>query len=162
MPIRPRSHVVDDKAVAAASHVVASAGYAAEVVHKDYGEDLLVQTTLNSEVDPFKIWLQIKGTERISRFRSRNGQISMSVRKAHIERWLRSSEMVIVLLWDISANRGLWCKPSAQHTEWSLSAIKTLTVQLHFDCESAAEFALTVYIIIDKKSAAHETETVRA
>jgi len=59
--------------------LVALCGFAAEVVHNDYGEDLFVQTKLSDVVDPHRMWIQVKGTEDISRFTTKKHGMQLKI-----------------------------------------------------------------------------------
>jgi hypothetical protein len=106
VPKRPTQHVIADRAVAAVSTVIADAGFAVETVQSDYGEDLLVQTSLNGEMDASRIWVQVKGTAQISKYCSADGSWTYSVSVEHSRRWRRTADMVLIVLWDVKQGHG--------------------------------------------------------
>lgn len=106
MPKRPTQHVIADRAAAAVGAVVADAGFAVETVQSDYGEDLLVQTSLNGEMDASRIWVQVKGTAQIAKHCSADGSWTYSVPVEHSRRWRRTADMVIIVLWDVKRGHG--------------------------------------------------------
>ncbi len=52
MPTRPLLHETDDQAVASVQKVLSLSGLASEVVHKDYGEDLVVHISIGEQMQP--------------------------------------------------------------------------------------------------------------
>lgn len=113
--------------------MVARAGYAAEVVSKDYGEDLLVQTSHAGQMDASRLWLQVKGTADIKRHLLKSGDMRLSVSFEHALRWSRSADLVAVVLWDAVASQGWYTLPlyEVDPLEGFLSAQKRTT--LRFD-----------------------------
>ena len=136
MPSRTRTHVVSDMAVSAVMSVVHACGFAAEVVHNDYGEDLFVQTKLGAAVDPHRIWIQVKGTEDRSRLTTKTNGLHLKISEAHAFRWIRSPELVVVVLWDVSTNQGWWSLPARSICEWDLRTQQKSFVRLPFDRKS--------------------------
>ena len=111
MPQRPSSHIISDQALNRVMHVCNQCGWACEVVQKDYGEDLLVQTELDGNVDECRLWIQVKGTKNLSRYKTKKHGISMKIAMDRALRWIRSADLVVVVLWDVTKNRGLWTLP---------------------------------------------------
>ncbi|HST70473.1 MAG TPA: DUF4365 domain-containing protein [Solirubrobacterales bacterium] len=133
MPARPESHVVSDQAVAAVMGVVAQAGYAAEVVSQDYGEDLLVQTSHAGRMDASRLWLQVKGTAVLERYQTASGDLRMSVTFDHALRWSRSADLVVVVLWDVKASEGWFALPLDQVDPVEGFVSEQRTMRLRFD-----------------------------
>ena len=73
MPQRPKEHVLGDQALNEVAAVISRAGHAVERVANDYGEDLLVQTSHAGRMDASRLWLQVKGTESLDRYRRKRG-----------------------------------------------------------------------------------------
>ncbi|WP_431905349.1 DUF4365 domain-containing protein [Micromonospora carbonacea] len=113
MPRRTIQHVIGSQAVAAVSAIWAEVGAAVEEVHNDYGEDLLVQTALEGRVDPFKIWIQVKGRTRLKRPR-KDSVRKIRVSREHAFRWASSLDQVIIVLWDVDEKRGWYARPRQQ------------------------------------------------
>lgn len=113
--------------------VVAEAGYAAEVVSQDYGEDLLVQTSHAGRMDASRLWFQVKGTAAIERHLTASGDLRMSVTFDHALRWSRSADLVAVVLWDVKSSKGWFALPLDQvdPIEGFVSEQRTMT--LRFD-----------------------------
>jgi hypothetical protein len=106
MPRRTSSHAIGDRATAAVQTVVTDAGFVAETIKNDYGEDLLVQTSHAGEIDASRLWLQVKGTSNITKHRRRDDSFTYSVPVGHAIKWARSGDPVHVVLWDVEARRG--------------------------------------------------------
>ncbi|MCH7663126.1 MAG: DUF4365 domain-containing protein [Chloroflexi bacterium] len=120
MPERPESHVIADRAVNSVMTICGNVGWACEVVHKDYGDDLVAQTTLQEQVDPFRIWIQVKGTHDIALFRNKSGSYSINVSFDHALKWIRSTDPVVVVLWDVTDDFGLFTIPKDSMDQWDL------------------------------------------
>jgi hypothetical protein len=85
-------------------------GHAVDEVKEDYGEDLLVQTCLDDLMDPSRIWVQVKGTEKDC---VKKGQRlpSVQIKAEQVLRWSRSADLVVVVLWDVGNNCGWFAMP---------------------------------------------------
>lgn len=132
MPRRPDSHVVADIALNRVKTICGDNGWACDVVHSDYGDDLLVQTSHEDLVDHFKIWIQVKGTRDINRLRKKSGGYSIQVSLEHALKWARSKDLVVVVLWDVERDLGYWTVPKACVDEWNLYTADSRTSSLHF------------------------------
>ncbi|MFF8021545.1 DUF4365 domain-containing protein [Streptomyces sp. NPDC007896] len=110
MTRRPRQHQVASYAVAAVRQEWNRRGHAVDEIKEDYGEDLLVQTCLDGHMDPGKIWIQVKGTEKGCRDSGRNLP-SVYVDSNQILRWARSADLVIAVLWDVKDDCGWYTEP---------------------------------------------------
>jgi hypothetical protein len=133
MPARPKSHVIRDQAVAAVIGVVARAGYAAEVVSQDYGEDLLVQTSHAGRMDASRLWLQVKGTAAVERHLTASGDLRMSITFDHALRWSRSADLVAVVLWDVKSSKGWFALPLDQVDPIEGFVSEQRTIRLWFE-----------------------------
>jgi hypothetical protein len=105
-------------------------GWACDPVQSDYGEDLMVQTQLDGRMDPFKIWIQVKGTENISSYRRSSGDYSYPISTDLALKWLRSREVVLLVLWDLAAGRGFVAFPRSALDSWQIYQTESDTVQL--------------------------------
>lgn len=132
MPQRPDHHVVADMALESVIHICVQCGWACEPVHKDYGDDVLVQTSYNGMLDYSRIWIQVKGTRNINRFYSKKNGYSMKVSLDHALKWVRSADLVVVVLWDVEKNFGLWSIPKDSVDEWDWYLLKTEKSRLIF------------------------------
>ncbi len=59
-------------------------------------------------MDPFKIWIQVKGTTDIEKKRTKDGDISQSVAKGNVWKWIRSRELCVLIVWDINKKEGVY------------------------------------------------------
>ena len=132
MPHRPDSHIVSDKALHSVMDICIQCGWACEPVHKDYGEDILVQTSYNGIVDHSRIWIQVKGTRNLNKHYSKKYGYSMKVSLDHALKWVRSADLVVVVLWDVEKNYGLWSLPKDCVNEWDWYLLKTEKSRLIF------------------------------
>jgi hypothetical protein len=107
MPRRTDSHIIGDTAVNQVVGVCYACGWACERVRDDYGEDIIVQTALNEEVDPYRILIQCKGTRDISQYRRKEGGYSYSFPSDTVRKWVRSNALAVVILWDITKVSGV-------------------------------------------------------
>ncbi|TXT40485.1 MAG: hypothetical protein FD135_1265 [Comamonadaceae bacterium] len=118
---RPKaSHPIGDRAAKQIEDVCEEHGWAVQVVQRDYGEDLLIQPVgADDAVEHFRLWIQSKGTDNLSKHRLKNGNYSFSVSFAHAYKWLRSADLCIVVLWDTSKKEGVYAIPSSDiDEEW--------------------------------------------
>lgn len=119
--------------MAAVQKVLADAEFASEVVHHDYGEDLLVQTSHANQLDASRIWLQVKSSASLERHRLKSGSYSYSVPYDHAIRWVRSNDLVVVVLWDVGADVGYFAKPDEQVDQWHWADTGQASTTLRFD-----------------------------
>src|SRR5215475_5345392 len=98
MPRRPIQHKIADQGVAEIARILTNAGWACERVQTDYGEDLLCQTSYDGFVDPHRILVQVKSTQRRL---SRNIQ-KIRIKKDTLIKWLSDSNLVIICLWSLA------------------------------------------------------------
>ncbi len=132
MPKRPPEHITAGRARAAVEAVIAEAGFAVEVVKNDYGEDLLVQTSHAGKMDASRMWLQVKGTRDSQQYRRATGSFAYSVPIDHAIRWLRSGDLVIVVLWDVVNRTGWYAVVADQVDEWDSAEAGTSSLVVRF------------------------------
>ncbi|MGA4994719.1 DUF4365 domain-containing protein [Nonomuraea bangladeshensis] len=142
MPKRPSQHDIASRAVAAVRKIWADAGAAVDELHEDYGEDLLVQPSLNGEMDSVRIWVQVKGTAMSNPNKS-DPRARLAV--GHLKRWLTTDNYVIIVLWDVRAERGWYFLPAYETSIRELHKFpdnKRLSISLDpkrkFDSKGAA------------------------
>ncbi len=130
--------------------MIADADFAVESVKNDYGEDLLVQTSHGGAMDASRMWIQVKGTASLARYRRRNGQMSYSVPAKQVVRWARSADPVIVVLWDIQQALGYFAIIPDNVQSWDGVAdampksVKVMfTADRKFDVEGVTQLAWT-------------------
>ncbi|MEU0341337.1 DUF4365 domain-containing protein [Streptomyces bobili] len=132
MPKRPQQHQTAAKAENAVRSLWVNGGHAVDTIREDYGEDLLVQTCLKERVDASRIWVQVKGTTKDCT----NEKLALPVLYINAEqvlRWSRSSDLVVVTLWDVNNNLGWYTIPDGNFDHVSLLEAGTSTVPLTFE-----------------------------
>lgn len=134
MPSRPDSHAIADIAVTSVMRVFSQCGWAAEVVQKDYGEDILVLPSYREKMDPCRIWVQVKGTRNVSQF-WHGGEYLYPVSIDHARRWIRSADLVVVVLWDVTNDSGYWCVPIEDEQDWAFDPLTKKTTNIKFNPE---------------------------
>jgi hypothetical protein len=107
-------------------------GHAVDEIREDYGEDLLIQTCLNGRVDPCRIWVQVKGTEKDCSQEAKSLP-SLSLRADQILRWSRSADLVVIVLWDVGNDRGWYMIPRGKYDDAHLQEAERGKLKLEFD-----------------------------
>ena len=128
---RPEAHSTGIKALKAVSRVIRSAGHKPQEIVNDYGEDLLVETRRRNRLDANRLWLQVKGTSKIKRHRKRDG-LRLQIKFDHAMRWIRSVDLVVVVLWDVVERVGWYAIPSDQVDAFEVANSGTSSVTLKF------------------------------
>ncbi len=135
MPKRPIQHVVADQGVSEVVRILSTAGWACEPVKADYGEDLICQTAHKGLVDPHRIMVQVKSTNRpISR---RGARISVS--KNTLIKWLSDSNVVLVCVWFASMNVCLYQMPSDHFDLFEVDLTGKKIFDLRFPTENVLD-----------------------
>jgi hypothetical protein len=111
VPGHPIQHEIEGQAISAVRAIWAKQGASVEEVHRDYGEDLAVQTCLNGRVDESRVWVQVKGQMHVSGMDNGAGKAVVRVPYDRVRRWALMPEPVILVLWDVSAERGWYTFP---------------------------------------------------
>jgi len=110
MPQRTEEHEIAEVAMTAIQAVIATAGFAVERVANDYGEDLLVQTSYEGQMDASRLWVQAKGTRSIGSYARSDGRFALSTDRSHLTRWARSADPVVIVLWDCARGAGYFTR----------------------------------------------------
>jgi hypothetical protein len=110
MPQRTEEHEIAEVALTAIQAVIATAGFAVERVTNDYGEDLLVQTSYEGQMDASRLWVQAKGTRSIGSYARSDGRYALSMDRSHLTRWARSADPVVIVLWDCLQGAGCFTR----------------------------------------------------
>jgi hypothetical protein len=127
---RPHSHVQADIGVANVTTLFAQAGWACDRVMSDYGEDLIVQTTLGGNVDPFRTLVQVKATARMLR----EPRLKIwRVNRSHALRWVRNADPVLLVVWHVPSGQAWWAIPRDKLEEYALLVSDQRTVAIEFD-----------------------------
>ncbi len=119
--------------------IASKAGFAAEVVTNDYGEDLLVQTHNAGRMDASRLWIQVKSTTQIARLEVVGGY-SYTVPMPQALRWARSADPVFVVLWDVAREVGYYANTRGALEDWVQGTAPTRAT-IHFPAENAFDVA---------------------
>ena len=110
MTKRPRSHIIDKQSRNRLHEIFTNVGWVVQDINPDYGEDLLVRIFDNEMATPYTFYVQIKGTDHINNFLSKEKVVftvpGISSRLA--KQWVKFWEPVILALWDSSTNTIYW------------------------------------------------------
>jgi hypothetical protein len=104
---RPMSHSTGDLAELEVSGLFTSAGWIVNKIHKDYGEDLVVQYCHDGTVFPFRFYVQVKGTRNINP-KNLDYNVCHGLKKEALERWFVSPEVILLVIWDTSNKSGVY------------------------------------------------------
>lgn len=79
-----------------------------------------MQPIHRNTIDPFKIYIQVKATSGpVKKGRTARAFIR-PMKLAHIRKWVRSPELVVVVFWFEQLNKAYFAIPAHQYTEWAL------------------------------------------
>lgn len=106
-PKRTKSHQIGDKAKGQIIDAFFSKGWVVEEVTGDYGEDLVLQIADKGQLLPLRVYIQLKGTEDIQKFKKRNGVYTYSnLKTTTAAHWLDSIDLTTLILWDVKKMKG--------------------------------------------------------
>lgn len=109
MPKRTRSHQLEDLSRSRLHNAFEEAGWTAEDLAKDYGEDLLIRIFERGRTTPIWFFVQIKATDRIGTYASKGSNlIHYPVKASHLIHWRKFQQPVIVTLWDAQSDKLYW------------------------------------------------------
>lgn len=127
------THGTAAKAVNQVTSIFLDNACAVDTIEADYGEDLLIQSSFRGQVEHFKIWVQVKGTTAVEKYRQASGDIVRYVDFAHMFKWLRSKELCVLVLWDIQKKQGLFYLPKHELSEWDFYTKRPASIRVAFD-----------------------------
>ncbi|MGH6922128.1 MAG: DUF4365 domain-containing protein [Propylenella sp.] len=160
MANRPPPHTIGDQGVAEVARILTNAGWTCETVKADYGEDLICQTSYEGTVDPHRILVQVKSTQRTL---GKSG-FKVRVKKNTLLKWLSDANIVILSVWSIADRRALYTYPAEYFDPFAidLSAERCFSITVPSECvldqQSADKIAwITRFRNINR----HFLETVR-
>ncbi len=105
---RTRRHVIASMSLHHVAYTIAKCGYTLEATQSDYGYDALLFTYSDSgEVENGNIFVQLKATDHISKYRKRKS-FSFSVGKKDVDLWQDEPFPVYLILFDASAEAAYW------------------------------------------------------
>lgn len=108
-PRRPRTHQIGDLAVNRLCDFFLAAGWTAENLDQDYGEDIFVRIFENEEATPYSFFVQSKSTDNLSRYTTADRQYARyPFESSRLRYWNDFWEPVIITLWDPKADTIYW------------------------------------------------------
>ncbi|WP_107313129.1 DUF4365 domain-containing protein [Burkholderia metallica] len=136
MKMPEETHGTGEKAVNQVAGVFIDHRCAVDSIKADYGEDLLIQPSFDGQVEHFKIWVQVKGTADIEKYRQASGEIVRYVDFAHMFKWLRSKELCILVFWNVDKKKGLFYLPKMELSEWDFYTQRKPSIRVVFNEEN--------------------------
>jgi hypothetical protein len=133
MPKQPRTHQLAAIAVSHVRILFEKAGFACDQTKADYGEDLVILPSLEGLVDPFRIYVQVKGIGKRQTVKLKDGRLILRLKKQHLWKWIRSPELVVVAVWLEKTGQVFFSLPTHMFTEWFLSQSPLQTIGVSFD-----------------------------
>jgi hypothetical protein len=118
MPKLTQGHLLAETAILKISSILNRAGALTEQIRNDYGEDLLVQTHLESYADNFRLLIQVKGINR----QTSGPTLNFRLKVDHLRRWISQSDPVLVCVYDENSKMAYAFSPSARFSLWELSS----------------------------------------
>ncbi len=105
---RTRQHVIADLSLHHVAYTVVKCGYTLETTQSDYGYDALLFTYSDSgEVENGNIFVQLKATDQISKYRTQK-RFLFPVDKKDVDLWQAELFPVYLILFDASAEAAYW------------------------------------------------------
>lgn len=105
---RTREHVISDLSVNHVEYAALKCGFSIERIEADYGYDLQIYCyDNNGEFENGVIYLQLKSTDNIERYRRANGY-SYSFEREHLKIWINEPMPVIIVLFDAVNEEAYW------------------------------------------------------
>lgn len=109
MTRRTTAHANEDIARSLLRQAFATAGWAINDLHSDYGEDLLVRIFKNGKATPFAFYVQSKSVANVSKRLAKDGRsISQKVTALHLRSWATMREPVILAVTDVKTKQTYW------------------------------------------------------
>jgi hypothetical protein len=130
---RIRKHVIADLSVNHVEYQVLKAGYTMSTIKADYGYDGFVSTfDSHGEIENGTIFVQLKATDSISRYRRKDG-FSFSVSKKDINLWHGEPFPVYLVLFDAAAEKAYWLyfQKYLTKNKITLSSVKGKSLAVH-------------------------------
>jgi len=99
--IRTREHIIADLSANHIEYHAIKCGFSVERIASDYGYDLQIYTyDENGEFENGTIYVQLKATDFIKKYKRKDGGFAISIEKEHIECWSVEPMPVMLVLYD--------------------------------------------------------------
>ena len=108
MPHRTRGHLIEDESRDYLRTLFHQVGWVVEDLYHDYGEDLLVRVFDEGETTPLLFFVQVKATDRLSRYLREVDRLEVPLSRAHVLAWNRLLEPVLIVVWDSQTDIAYW------------------------------------------------------
>ncbi|MGW0457207.1 DUF4365 domain-containing protein [Streptomyces tendae] len=163
MTNRPRNHEIASLAVSAVTREWLRVGAAVDEIKNDYGEDLLIQTSLKGGMDESRIWVQVKGRQTVKKSAKRGTLPALRVPRGHALRWTNTADTVVVVIWDVTQDVGWYTLPQQQFDPFFLLTSQSDSFGLYFHPEDHFDAAAAQRItwISRMRHAAHQLSQAR-
>lgn len=83
-------------------------GWIVEKTSADYGEDLCVQICKCGQISYFRLYVQVKGTLSLQTHKGEGCYRVSGVKSSTLDRWLNASYIIVLILWDITKEVGVY------------------------------------------------------
>jgi hypothetical protein len=129
---RTREHVIADLGVNFVERAALECGYVVERKVKDYGVDLVIETTdARGEIEPGQVRVQVKASDAIAR--TADGQaVTQRVKVADLKAWLFEIGLVVIVAYDARADAAYWLdvQEYARAVALDIGTSKTVTLPI--------------------------------
>lgn len=130
-PKRSKNHQTGDIAKGQLMDIFYSHGWAVEEIKHDYGEDLILQIAINEQLLPFRVFIQLKGTENFEGFKKNDMYKYPGIKTTTVRRWIDSNELISIILWDVKKRKGVFTFTDEIFST-SVNNKKTKTMSIYF------------------------------
>lgn len=110
----PDKTEVAEQAISDVADLLADADSTPEGIVTVFDEDLLVQTNHGFQMDASRLWVQVEGTNEIDDYQLQNGGFRLSIPFEQAMRWMRTLDLVLLVLWDTAEQVGWYALPAEQ------------------------------------------------
>jgi len=127
-----KESIIADLAVHHVEGPMLRCGFTAERIIHDYGLDLYLTTySADGEAESDWVLFQVKATDHLSRSAG-GATVSFRVERADLNRWLRETYPVILVVYDVRADVGYWLYVQAHFAPGRarVGASRTVTVAI--------------------------------
>jgi len=112
-------------------------GWACDTVQSDYGEDIIAQPSWRGTLDPFRVHIQVKGSQSLSNFFTKRHGYSLVVPTDLLLKWVHALAPTIVILWDTDAACGVYHRIAHLNTIVDDLSVDAKRSRIVFDQDNA-------------------------
>jgi hypothetical protein len=124
--MRPRTHVLEDISRNHVKSFFSACGWSVNDLHKDYGEDLIIQIFQNALATPLFFFVQVKATDQLDKIYSkRTKAFSIRLPTTALIRWQSSPIPTLLVLYDAKREEAYW-----EYCQFYLDFLKIKTANL--------------------------------